>query len=129
MKVYYYLPILLLISCVASINNNDNNSLQEKNLKNEVSSVRTLSFFANNEFGVIQKGEQVFYNIFYENELLLFDKKGNIIEKEIYNKLGKVRKREIFIYDESKRLIFQKDFNENNKQTQDDYLKVIVHIL
>ncbi len=76
------------------------------NLKGKVKSIRETPYKAVEKFGEVVKGD------IYSNEELLFDEKGNITEKNIFN-IESLEFKWIYKYDENEKKIEDKLFSSN----------------
>ncbi len=94
------LSVLYLVSYGQSKKKND---LTEENLKGKVKSIKETTYEAVDKFGQIEKG-----NVFYDRFSLLFNspftiiynEKGNKIEKNYYNSDGSLKSKTTYKYDE-----------------------------
>ena len=93
------LSVLYLVSYGQSKKKND---LTEENLKGKVKSIKETTYEAVDKFGQIEKG-----NVFYDRFSLLFNspftiiynEKGNKIEKNYYNSDGSLKSKTTYKYD------------------------------
>ncbi len=108
---------------------------EKYNLKGRVKSFTNFTYKAIEKFGEVQKGERVenyfqnfeqfynkkgflqkqnsyYYNSLYEENILVYDKKGTKIETNIYNSIGKLKSKNIYKNDTKGNIIEEDEYSD-----------------
>ena len=109
------LSVLYLVSYGQSKKKND---LTEENLKGKVKSIKETTYEAVDKFGQIEKG-----NVFYDRFSLLFNspftiiynEKGNKIEKNYYNSDGSLKSKTTYKYDKKGNNIEENTYDSDSR--------------
>ena len=104
------LTIILFSSC--STDDGVKNDLNEMNLNGKVKSIREYSYEAVEKFGEISKGNRI-SEISGSDEYILFNDKGNNIERNIYNSDGNLDKKWTYKYDDKGNKIEVNGYNSD----------------
>lgn len=105
MKKEVFISIFGLFILAGCYTQQKENDLAIANLKGNVKSVKELSFKAKDEFGRIIKGDRARASDFQKDVFILYNKSGNRIEDNRYNRDDSLHERYTFIYDDKDRLI------------------------